>query len=612
MADLLAEARVKPLVKRRIRDLPDQPGIYVFLDGGGAALYVGKAKSLRKRVANYQNVEGDARLSAMTAEAEDLEFLVAASESEALQLENAWIKNRQPRFNIRLRDDKTYPYLKLTMAEEYPRIVFTRRIRDDGSEYFGPYLPGGLARRAIKLVQKLFQVRVCHIEIDGKLPRPCLYHDMKRCLGPCVDGLTSVEEYADAVQQAKLFLSGQTEPLVQSLRRRMLTASRKQKYEEAARFRDQLAEIESLSAKRRITKDHSEDIDVFGMHLAKNHAAVTQLLVRNGQLIDRRDLFFEDLGAVAPTRLLSELLPQIYDRTTFIPREIHLPVPIDEEAGLLDWLSEKRGTRVFLRLPARGAKAQRVTMAGENAKQAFRRRFRLSAAERAGALRLAEVLGLADAPRRIEGFDISTFQGSQTVASLVVWQDGRLAKKEYRSFNIRGLDQSDDFYSMRQAVERRYRRQLDEGQELPDLVLIDGGRGQLNAALQALSVVGLEEIAAVGLAKQEEEIYLPAEPEPLRLPRTDDGLKLLQQVRDEAHRFAVSRHRRRRSRAALKSSFDDLRGVGDQRRKRLVRRFGSFRGVKQATEAELVEVLGPKLGASVHEQIHRASEEQHG
>lgn len=602
---------MRSLVKRRIRELPDRPGIYVFLDGDGKALYVGKAKSLRKRVANYQNVEGDARLSAMTAEAQDLEFLVAASESEALQLENTWIKNRQPRFNIRLRDDKTYPYLKLTMAEEFPRIVFTRRIRDDGSEYFGPYLPGGLARRAIKLVQKLFQVRVCHIEIDGKLPRPCLYHDMQRCLGPCVSGLTSVEEYGAAVHQAKLFLSGQTEPLVQELRRRMLQASRKQNYEAAARYRDQLAEIESLSAKRRITRDHAEDIDVFGLHLAKSHAAVTQLLVRNGQLIDRRDLFFEDIGAVAPSRLLGELLPQIYDRTTFIPREIHLPVPIEEEDGLLDWLSEKRGTKVFLRLPSRGAKAQRVAMAGENAKQAFRRRFRLSAAERAGALRVAEVLGLADTPRRIEGFDISTFQGAQTVASLVVWQDGRMAKKEYRSFNIRGLDQSDDFFSMRQAVERRYRRQLDEGHELPDLVLIDGGRGQLNAALQALSVLGLEEVAVVGLAKQEEEIYLPAEPDPLRLPRTDDGLRLLQQVRDEAHRFAVGRHRARRSRAALKSSFDDLRGVGDQRRKRLVRRFGSFQGVKKATMAELVEVLGPKLGASVHEQIHRASPDSH-
>ncbi len=599
-------------VKERIRELPDAPGIYMFVDAGRKPLYVGKAKSLRKRVVSYQNVTGDARLSAMTSEAVDLEFVVTGSEAEALQLENTWIKSRQPPYNIRLRDDKTYPYLKLTLKERYPRIVFTRHLRNDGAEYFGPYFPGGLARRAIKLVQKLFQVRVCHIPIDGKLPRPCLYHDMKRCLGPCVDGLTDSDSYTEAVNEARQFLAGRTDPLVQSLKAKMTAASSNQDFEEAGRMRDLLAEIETISAKRRITRDHADDVDIFGVHVASKHAAVTQLLVRNGQLIDRRDLFFEDLGPVPPERLLAELLPQIYDRTTFVPRELHLPVPIEEDSALLAWMGEKRGATVTLRLPSRGPKAKRIAMAMENARQAFRRRFRLSPELLAGAERLSEALRLPETPRRIEGFDISNFQGAYTVGSMVVWIDGKMSKRDYRSFNIRGLSQPDDFFSIHQAVERRYRRQLEEGHELPDLILIDGGKGQLSAALEALATVGLDEIPIVGLAKREEELFLPHEQDPVLLDRHDAGLRVLQQVRDEAHRFAVSRHRARRSKGSLRSQFDDLVGIGEQRRKRLVRRFGSFKGVRLASLLELQDALGERLGQSVHQQLHGTSPEGQG
>ena len=592
-----------PKLEEQIRSLPDQPGIYVFRDGEGQALYVGKAKSLKRRVVHYLGAQSEARLQTMVDEAVDLEFLVTGSEADALAVENAWIKDRMPRYNIRLRDDKTYPYLKLTLAEEYPRIAFTRRIRRDGAEYYGPYLPAGLARRAIKLVQKLFGVRVCRIDIDGQLPRPCLYYDMHRCLGPCVEGLTTREEYARAVERARLFLAGKNDALVSELRQQMLESADREEFETAARLRDTISEIESISQRRRLAADRAEDVDIYGVHVEGGNAAVSALIMRGGQVLDRRELFWEDAGDVSPERLLSELLPQIYDRTTFIPKEIHLPAPVEGEEALAEWLSERRGSRVFIRMPSRGPRAHRVELAHQNAKMAFRRRFRTAQAIPAGALALARELDLTEPPRRIEGFDISTFHGSETVASLVVWQEGRLRKGEYRSFNIRGVDRTDDFESIRQAVERRYRRRLEEVGEMPDLILIDGGRGQLNAALASLTALGVEDTPVVGLAKREEELYLPSSPEPVRLRRDHAGLQLLQTVRDEAHRFAVSRHRRRRSARTLESRFDRLRGVGEVRRKRLIRAFGSFRGVEAASLEELTSVLGERVARSVFDQL---------
>jgi excinuclease ABC subunit C len=598
---------VPPEVEARIRSLPDQPGIYVFKDGAGAPLYVGKARSLRKRVPAYLKVDAEPRLQAMVEEARELEYLVTDSEAEALLLENNWIKRTQPRYNIRLRDDKTYPYLRLTLGEAYPRLVFTRRITGPPGEYFGPFLPAGLARRAIKLVQKLFQIRVCRIEIDGSLPRPCLYYDMRRCLGPCVAGLTSREEYAAAAAEARLFLAGRNDQLLASLRRRMRQSSERLEFERAAQLRDTIAEIESISQRRKLSSRRGDDVDIFGVCVKGENAAVTVLVMREGQVLDRRELFWEGEGGVTPQRLLSELLPQLYDRTTFIPKEIHLPMPVEGDEALVAWLSERKGERVYLRMPARGPKADRVALAMRNAALAHRRRFRGADASRESVEALGEHLELPEAPRRIEGFDISTLQGGETVASLVVWEEGRMVKGEYRSFNIRGLEGADDFASIRQAVERRYRRRLDEIGEMPDLVLIDGGRGQLNAALAGLSVLGVEETPVVALAKQEEELYVPHVPEPLRLPRSDPGLKVLQQIRDEAHRFAVSRHRRRRNARTLRSRFDDLRGVGPRRRKELVRRFGSYRGLLQASQEQVEDVLGPKVGRRVYEQVHGSS-----
>jgi excinuclease ABC subunit C len=588
---------------QRIRELPDRPGIYVFKDAAGKALYVGKAKSLRKRVVNYLGEDLDSRLLAMRGEAVDVDFVLTDSEAEALLLENNWIKQRKPRFNIRLKDDKTYPYLKLTLADGYPRLAFTRRIRDDGAEYYGPYLPAGWARKAIKLVQKLFRVRVCDIPIDGSLPRPCLYYDMHRCLGPCVAGLTTKADYDAAVEEARLFLAGRNEQLLRRLRQEMHEASEALEFERAARLRDAMAEVEGISQRRKLSSEESEDVDVYGLHLAGGNATVVIFVMRGGQILDRRELFFEGEAQVAPDRLLSELLPQVYARTTFIPKEIHLPLPVEGDEALAEWLSERKGERVYLRLPARGPKAERVKLAMRNAEMAHRRRFRSEGPAAEAVAALCRHLDLPDPPRRIEGFDISSFQGAEMVASLVVWEEGRMRKGEYRSFNIRALPGQDDFAAMRQAVERRYRRQLEETGAMPDLILIDGGRGQLNAALGALAELGVEETPVVGLAKQEEEIYLPALPEPLRLPRSDAGLRLLQQVRDEAHRFAVSRHRARRSRGTLRSRLDDLQGIGPRRRKLLLQRFGSVAGVRAASREELRAALGAATGDKVWQQL---------
>jgi excinuclease ABC subunit C len=539
----------------------------------------------------------------MVAEAVDLEFVVTDSEAEALLLENNWIKRKKPRYNVLLRDDKTYPYLRITLRDEYPRIAFTRRIRDDGAEYFGPFLPGGLARKAIKLVQKLFQIRVCRIEIDGTLARPCLYYDMHRCLGPCVAGLTTKAAYDEAVEEARLFLTGRNDQLVKRLKKEMWEAAEAEDYERAAHLRDTLGEVEAISQRRKLSSVEEEDLDVYGFHISGGNAAVAILIMRGGQVLDRRELFWEAVGQITPELLLSQVLPQVYDRTTFIPKEIHLPVAIDGEEALVDWLSEKKGERVYLRMPSRGPKAERVALAMHNAELAHKRRFR-GLKVSPGASALERHLGLEEPPRRIEGFDISHFQGGETVASMVVWEEGRMRKSDYRSFNVRDLTLPDDFASMRQAVERRYRRVLEETGAMPDLILIDGGRGQLNAALAALAELGVEETSIVSLAKREEEIYLPELPMPLRLGRDDAGLRLLQEIRDEAHRFAVSRHRARRSARTLHSRLDELAGVGPRRRKILIQTFGSVQGVKEASLEDLQKALGPAMGGRIFSQLH--------
>jgi excinuclease ABC subunit C len=604
MAGVSEESRLACL-RERIADLPEQPGIYWFLDGEGKTLYVGKANSLRKRVASYLARELEPRLAGMVAEAADVEFVVAGSEREALLLENNFIKQRQPRYNVLLRDDKTYPYLKLT-REPWPRIVFTRRIRDDGAEYFGPYLPGGLARRAVRLVQKLFGVRVCRIEIDGSLPRPCLYWDTRRCLGPCVAGLTDETEYARAVEGARLLLAGKIEPLVRRLRREMEEAATALDFERAARLRDLLREVEPQGERASLGSVAGEDADLFGVAVHGARAAVSILVMRHGQVLDRRELFWEGEHSPSPESLLTELLPQIYDRTTFLPKEIHLPVAVEGDESLAAWLAERKGERVYLRYPARGPKARRLAVAAKDAEYAFRRRFRVR--DESDVEALQRLLGLPEPPRWIDGFDISNTQGRESVASIVVWREGRLRKGDYRSLNLRGLPGADDFRSIEQAVERRYRRLQEETGELPDLVLVDGGRGQLNAALAALDRLGADGLSVVGLAKREEEVYLPGEPVPLRPPANDAGLQLLQRIRDECHRFALARHRTRRSKRSLRSLLDEVPGIGPVRKRALLREFGSLQAIGAAELEALAKVVGIAAAQALRSRLGEAGD----
>ena len=601
---------VSEKLAEQIRALPNQTGIYVFGDAEGNALYVGKAKSLRKRGSSYLRDKQEARIATMLGEAVDLDFVLSGSEAEALLLENNWIKNKKPRYNILLRDDKTYPYVRLTLEDDYPRITLTRRLSGDGAQYFGPYLPAGLARKAINLVQKLFEIRICTIEIDGSLTRPCLYHDLGRCLGPCVAGLTSRRDYGEAVRQARLFLSGRNEQLVRELKVAMGEASKRLRYEEAARCRDMIAEIEAISQRRKLGSTRGEDVDIFGVYSVGGDAAIVILVMRGGQVLDRRELFWEGARKVTPQAVLSEMLPQIYDRTAFVPKEVHLPMPIEGAEALETWLSGKRGERVYLRLPARGNKAHRLELAMSNARLAFRRRFRHGVEELEAVAALAEHLELTDSPTRIEAVDISNLQGSEMVGSLVVWEGGRLKKSDYRSYNVRGLAKPDDFAAIRQVVLRRYRRRLEELGAMPDLILIDGGRGQLNAALAALAELGVEETPVIGLAKRQEEVYLASRPEPLRLPRRDPGLRLLQQLRDEAHRFALARHRSRRSRRSLASALDEYDGIGPKRRRLLLEEFGSLKRLEQVSRDELQRVLGAKIGARLHRQLEETTNRQ--
>ena len=594
------DARIESL-SRRIAGLPDQPGIYFFQDAAGKTLYVGKAKGLKKRVASYLARELEPRLANMLAEAVDVDYLVAGTEQEALLLENDFIKQRKPRYNVLLRDDKTYPYLKLT-REPWPRLVFTRRIRDDGADYFGPYLPGGLARRAVKLAQKLCGVRVCKIEIDGGLERPCLYYDMKRCLGPCVEGLTSAEEYARGVESARLLLAGKTDLLVRRLKSEMETAAAELEYERAARARDLLRELERQTDRAALGSVEGEDADLWGVAIHGNQAAISILVMRNGHVLDRRELFWEGQGALAASSLVEELLPQVYAQGAFLPKEIHLPVAIESDDAISAWLSARKGERVYLRFPARGQKAERLGVAGKDAEFAFRRRFRLAGENDAAVRSLQSHLSLADPPRWIEGFDISNSQGGpdgDSVASIIVWREGKIRKGDYRTMNIRGADGPDDFRSIEQAVERRYRRLLEESGETPDLVLVDGGRGQVNAALVALAKLGLDEVPVVGLAKREEELHRAGVPEPIRLSRHDEGLKLLQRIRDECHRFALSHLRGRRAKRSLRGLLDELPGVGPVRKRKLLARYGTLQAIAAAEEGELASLVGTPVARTL-------------
>ncbi|HEX6159126.1 MAG TPA: excinuclease ABC subunit UvrC [Thermoanaerobaculia bacterium] len=599
-------------LKLRLKELPERPGVYLHKNAEGQVIYVGKARNLRNRVTSYIVGRGarDAKTMTLISEIDSIDFVTTNNELEAILLENNLIKSHQPRYNILLRDDKSYPYLKVTMSEDYPRVVFTRRMdRKKGDLYFGPFF-AGTARRILKLVADQFKLRSCDLDIKrGKsaLARPCLYYDMHQCLGPCVVGLTTDEAYREMSDDVVLFLGGKSKELQERLRQRMYAAAESESFELATYYRDLIRTVERIQAEQQVASADEDDLDVWGLYEEGSDVAVQLFVIRSGNVVDRRELFWEKVEEYQPGHFLSEVLQRYYQDNLFIPSEILIPFDVEDGELVRDWLSQQAGRKVGVRVPQRGKGVDRMELANRNAALSHESRFRKSTQDRLeiAAGRLAQIIGWGDRDiRKIESFDISNIQGTDSVAGMVVLDRGKFDKNQYRVFNIKTVIGADDFRSMAEAVDRRYRRLLEESKPLPDMILIDGGRGQLNAALAALNKLGIEDIPIAGLAKREEEIYLPGREETIRLEKRDAALQLLQMIRDETHRFAVSSHRRRRRKRTLHSELDDLPGIGDKRKRLLIERFGSVSAIKQASAQDLVNVLGRKVGQTLYEELH--------
>ncbi len=604
----------------KIRTLPIQPGVYLYKNAEGEVIYVGKAKSLRARVRSYfqEGVgEANAKTGSLLREAVDVEYIVVANEKEALALENNLIKQKKPRFNILLRDDKTYPYIKLTLAERFPRVYVTRRLKKDGSLYFGPYFPGNLAYRIVDLVHRDFLVPSCKVDLTRYHPRPCLQYYIKRCLGPCVKDLTTPETYQEAVRDVQLLLEGRQTDLAKSLRRRMEEAAGNQEYERAAKCRDLISTVEQLQEKQRMAAAEGDDVDVLAYHYENEMLAVNIFHTRGGKVLDRREFFWEELpehqpgGPFNPGEFFSALVKQIYIDQQYVPHTVLVPVDFEDRTTLEEFLGEKRQKKVEILVPQRGEKRSLLDLVAQNAKQSFEQRFRvMKPAAKAVQEALQDALTLPDLPKRIECFDISHIQGAETVASMVVWEDGKMNKSEYRKFIVRTVQGVDDFASMREVVTRRYKRLQAEKKQFPSLVLVDGGLGQLHAAAEALEGLEITNQPLAAIAKREEIIYIfGQEDDPVVLDRHSPVLHLVQMVRDESHRFAVTFHRKRRQMRDRKSELLEIPGIGERTRQRLLQHFGSVRAVQEADAAALNAILTkPQIEAVLrHFQRQQAS-----
>jgi excinuclease ABC subunit C len=691
----------------KIRTLPTVPGCYLYKNAEGEVIYVGKAKNLRARVRSYflAASQANAKTGSLMREAVDVDYITVANEHEALALENNLIKQRKPRFNILLRDDKTYPYIKLTLADRYPKVFVTRRLRKDGSAYFGPYFPGNLAHRLVDLIHRSFLIPSCKVDLSRYHPRACLQYYIKRCLGPCVEGLTTPEAYKQTIRDVQLFLDGKPSELEASLTARMEEAAAAEQYEAAARLRDQIVTVHQMHDKQRIATADNEDADVFGFHYESGMLAVNLFHMRAGKIVDRRDFFWEDLpefideslnettepgapgstvssstlgssqdpcaepeteevlpclepdpahtfpeiaadspiaeeystltdqgvelgranpplstnnqqlatDSFSPAAFFSSLLKQLYLDQGYVPRTVLVPVDFPDRTILAELLSERTGRRVEIIAPQRGEKRSLVDLVCLNAKQSYDQRFRvLQPSIKAIQESLQDLLTLAELPRRIECFDISHIQGAETVASMVVWEDGAMKKSDYRKFQVKTVTGVDDFAAMQEVVGRRYKRLLDQQNEngtkcFPSLILIDGGLGQLHAAAEALAGIGIQpgtpdQPALASIAKREEIIYVYGqESDPIVLDRRSPVLHLIQKVRDESHRFAVTYHRKRREMRDRDSELDAIPGVGPRTRQRLLEHFGSVRGIRQASPDALTAVVN----AATAEKIRR-------
>src|SRR5437016_1998067 len=610
--------------REKAAQLPESPGVYLFKDAGETVLYVGKARNLRGRVRSYfiESRWIDAKTGSLAREIADLETIVVGNEREALALEHNLIKKYRPKFNVLLRDDKTYPYIKFTAAEKYPRVYFTRRIKKDGSLYFGPYFPAGLARRILHFIHKRFMVPSCAVDLTRNHPRPCLQYYIKRCLGPCVCGLTSDERYAEAARDARMFLEGRRHDLMKSLEARMSAAAENELFEQAAAYRDLLRTLEDIEERQRIAAAQGDDTDVFAYYAEAPLVAANLFHLRGGRVVDRREFYWEDLEEFDPKEFVPSVLKQLYLEAEYLPKAIHVSEDFEERGLLEETLTEHAGHKVEILTPQRGSKRAFLDLVENNAKHSFEQRFRvLKPTSKAIGEALQNALNLAEEPERIESFDISHIQGTDTVASMVVWEKGRMKKSDYRKFIIRGdegrgeegsngnpLRQNDDFASMREAVTRRYRRLQEEKKELPGLILIDGGIGQLHAAAQALESLQIINQPVASIAKKEEILYvLGQEDEPIVLERHSPVLHLIQQIRDETHRFAVTFHRQRRGKRQTQTALNEIPGVGVKTAQKLLKEFGSVANIQRAGLEKLSSVIPRKSAEKILSQLGAAN-----
>jgi len=593
--------------------LPEKPGVYLFKNAGGTVVYVGKARSLRSRVRSYflESRWADAKTGSLAREIAEIETIVVDNEREALALEHNLIKQYQPKFNVVLRDDKTYPYIKLTMGEKYPRVYFTRKVKKDGALYFGPYFPSSLARRILHFIHKRFYVPSCFVDLTKTHPRPCLQFYIKRCLGPCVAGLTTDERYAEAVRDVRMFLEGRRHDLMKSIEERMLAAAEKERFEEAASYRDLLRTMEDIEERQRIASTQGDDTDVVAYYAEPPLVAANVFHLRGGRIVDRREFYWEELQTFDPHEFIPSLLKQLYLEAEYLPKMIHLPIDFEERELLEETLSEQAGHKVEIFSPQRGSKAAILELVENNAKHSFEQRFRvLKPTSKAIGEALQNALSLAEEPKRMESFDISHIQGTDTVASMVVWENGRMKKSDYRKFIIRGDgdpggregSKNDDFHSIHEAVTRRYKRLQEEKKPMPSLILIDGGLGQLHAAAQALDELQIINQPMASIAKKEEILYvLGQEKEPVVLERHSPVLHLIQQIRDETHRFAVTFHRQRRSVRQTRTALLDVPGIGPKTSQKLLQRYGSIANLRRATVEELSRIVTRKSAEKIVE-----------
>ncbi len=600
------------MLEEKLDSIPDRPGVYLFKDSSQTVIYIGKAKSLKHRVRSYfQSSRGlDRKTEVLKEHIHDLDYILTDNELEALFLESNLVKEQKPKFNVNLKDDKAFLHIKLTVNEPYPRVLLTRRVLKDGALYFGPVLPASLARNTIKIINRHFLLRTCTLDIDGNLDRPCLEYHIKRCWGPCVQGLCTQQEYARSVKDVVLFLEGKNKELMRNLSAKMMEASERQHYEAAAFFRDRIGMLRDLTEKQKAIQSSKEDVDVFAYYREGGRSALQLFTLRGGKIVGKREFYWEDLDFFQPSQFLGAALQQYYLTAGFIPRQIYLPVEIEDQELLSQWLSQKlseygKGRRVRIVVPQKGKKHDLLLLVERNAKIAFETRFKLLRSNKQEVLeKLQKELDLAESPKWIEAFDVSNIQGAETVASLVVCQGGVMKKDQYRKFKIKTVKGPDDVLSIYEVVYRRYRRVLAEEAPLPDLILIDGGKGQLHSAYQALSKLGIEDVPLASIAKREEVIFVQGQESPLVLPHTSSVLQLVQEIRDEAHRVAVTYHRKRRSLRDFQSELDQIPGVGEKRKKRLLRNFGSMAKIRQASVEELVPFVGEKLARVIRKKLN--------